>query len=66
MLYKFVSKNFCNYFENNKPHIIKNKEDIKENNKNKFDYKNNDENNNDNNIYDSTCNSNNGKQFCEN
>ena len=66
MLYKFVSKNFCNYFENNKPHIIKNKEDIKENNKSKFDNKNNDENNNDNNIYDSTCNSNNGKQFCEN
>ena len=26
LLYKFVSKNFCRYFENNKPHIIKIKE----------------------------------------
>ena len=26
LLYQFVSKNFCNYFENNKPHIIKTKE----------------------------------------
>ena len=31
LLYKFVSKNFCTYFENNKPHLIKFKE-IKNNN----------------------------------
>ena len=48
LLYQFVSKNFCNYFENNKPHIIKTKEELKENNNNKNpSYKeNSDENNN--------------------
>ena len=30
LLYEFVSKNFCTYFENNKPHSIK----LKENNNN--------------------------------
>ena len=34
LLYQFVSKNFCNYFENNKPHIIKTKEENKKNNNN--------------------------------
>ena len=29
LLYKFVSKNFCKYFENNKFHSIKIKEEIK-------------------------------------
>ena len=28
LLYQFVSKNFCTYFENNKPHSIKIKEEI--------------------------------------
>ena len=28
LLYQFVSKNFCSYFENNKPHSIKIKEEI--------------------------------------
>jgi len=48
LLYQFVSKNFCNYFENNKPHIIKTKEELKESNNNKNpSYKeNSDENNN--------------------
>ena len=35
LLYQFVSKNFCNYFENNKPHIIKTKKENKKNNNNK-------------------------------
>ena len=34
LLYQFVSKNFCNYFENNKPHILKAKENINHSNKN--------------------------------
>ena len=53
LLYQFVSKNFCNYFENNKPHMVKTKEEFKENNNinhninknNEFNKKNNDENN---------------------
>ena len=32
LLYQFVSKNFCNYFENNKPHMVKPREEFKENN----------------------------------
>ena len=49
LLYQFVSKNFCNYFENNKPHIIKTKEELKENNNNKNpSYKENSDENNDN------------------
>lgn len=53
LLYQFVSKNFCNYFENNKPHMVKTREEFKENNNinhninknNEFNKKNNDENN---------------------
>ena len=53
LLYQFVSKNFCNYFENNKPHMVKTKEEFKENNNinhninknNEFNKKNIDENN---------------------
>jgi hypothetical protein len=49
LLYQFVSKNFCNYFENNKPHIIKTKEELKESNNNKNpSYKENSDENNDN------------------
>ena len=76
ILYKFVSINFCNYFENNKPHIIKTKEeskinsicntDINKYNKNN----NNDENNNDNNtiIYKNLYNGNDlhGIKYSEN
>ena len=36
LLYKFVSKNFCTYFENNKPHLVKVKEEAKNNNDNKI------------------------------
>ena len=32
LLFQFVSKNFCNYFENSKPHILKTKEEVKFNN----------------------------------
>ena len=49
LLYQFVSKNFCNYFENNKPHIIKTKEEHKKNNfnnNNAWYKKNSDDNNN--------------------
>jgi hypothetical protein len=52
LLYQFVSKNFCNYFENNKPHILRAKEKIIHNNENLFianNIINNDENNNNNN-----------------
>ena len=38
LLYKFVSKNFCTYFENNKPHLIKFKEIKNNNNINKKTY----------------------------
>jgi hypothetical protein len=49
LLYQFVSKNFCNYFENNKPHTIKTKEELKESNNNKNpSYKENSDENNDN------------------
>ena len=65
ILYKFVSKNFCNYFQNNKPHLIKTKENHKENHKSICNVKNNDENNNDNNIYDNICNAR-GKKISEN
>ena len=57
LLYQFVSKNFCNYFENNKPHIIKTKEELKESNNNKNpSYKENSDENNDNKY---SCNKNN-------
>lgn len=36
LLYQFVSKNFCTYFENNKPHSIKIKEEIINYNNNKI------------------------------
>ena len=39
LLYQFVSKNFCRYFENNKPHLIKVKEEAKNNNDNNNNYK---------------------------
>ena len=45
LLFQFVSKNFCNYFENSKPHILKTKDDVKYNIDN-----NNDINNINNNI----------------
>ena len=49
MLYEFVSKNFCNYFEYNKPHTIKNKDGTKYNDESVYNNnKNNNENNNDN------------------
>ena len=54
LLYQFVSKNFCNYFENNKPHILRAKEKIIHNNENLFianNIINNDENNNNNNGF---------------
>lgn len=51
LLYEFVSKNFCNYFEYNKPHIIKNKDETKYNDESVYNNnKNNNENSNDNNI----------------
>ena len=61
LLYQFVSKNFCNYFENNKPHMLKTREELKDNsNSNK---KNNicilqisdENNNNENHICDNNC-----------
>ena len=39
LLYQFVSKNFCTYFENNKPHLAKVKEESKNNNDNDNNYK---------------------------
>ena len=39
LLYQFVSNNFCTYFENNKPHLIKVKEEAKNNNDNNNNYK---------------------------
>ena len=58
LLYQFVSKNFCNYFENNKPHMIKNKEKIKNNTNITNSIRNkknsNENNNNDNNTNNST------------
>ena len=36
LLYQFVSKNFCNYFEHNKPHMLKAKENINHSNKSMF------------------------------
>jgi hypothetical protein len=39
LLYQFVSKNFCTYFENNKPRLAKVKEEAKNNNDNNNNYK---------------------------
>ena len=36
LLYQFVSKNFCTYFENNKPHLARVKEESKNNNDNNY------------------------------
>ena len=41
LLYQFVSKNFCTYFENNKPHIAKIKEESHNNDNNIENIKNN-------------------------
>ena len=53
LLYQFVSKNFCNYFENNKPHMIKPKDESKNNinisiNDNIYNKQNNNKNKNEN------------------
>ena len=53
LLYQFVSKNFCNYFENNKPHVIKPKDESKNNinisiNDNIYNKQNNNKNKNEN------------------
>ena len=71
LLFQFVSKNFCNYFENSKPHILKTKDDVKYNNDNdinnnitieKFNtnnnikINNNDENNNNDNSFENKFN----------
>ena len=57
LLYKFVSKNFCNYFEKNKPHIIKSKENIRRNNNKNICI--------DNKKINKSENNNNDKDFCD-